>query len=880
MSNWSLNGVPGNDPNRPARTTRLTWFATSWVVCVVLGSFACAEAASPVVYRDAGMGTLSGDPGDLLTLAGEGLDGDCEVVYSLPSTGATVAAPPSALPTTDSEQSGRLRVVASGNAPRSITVQLADPMVSHGAYLIWVRNSAGEWSSPALLNFPKANWVSPSFAYETQRIAGLPRELRIIGRDLNTTRGAVASLRLVGPRTLTLTATPLAPGDGSLGKYGFVATLPDRLPPGSYSVEFRRGDGIAAVLESQRFVVLGDPAAPRDFVVSSYGCMPDSAQDSTGCFLAAAADATRHNGRIVVPAGTWHLANPSQPGVTSEGIVLSKGVGMAGPPGGTASIVRDEAWGGARPAFVLAGGNRLSNLRFTDSARYAADNGSAFVQVGLAYQPADFTTVDDIQITHVVFDRTFSAIGDGGRPIKRLFLTNNVFGSYGYGLFIEGKGGNVRQPFLVSDSVVRFNQFYPGSLFDKGRFLGPIASQVAAADRLDFSDNLADGSSGSYLYDPAHDARGWRGVFFFALRGNVEHVLVAANTVTCAGDKTGDGEAIVVDNNHNAAAFDAAANVESVSGTRMQLNRAFHQRFETNALPDDYYVGHFVQIVQGKGLGQVRRLKHYDKGAHASIEIDREWEVEPDETSKVVVSRAANDVLFVANHVDHRLPLCSKANNKRPSGGAVSFYANMIDSAIDGNALFDSSGILLAHQYITPDAVNIEPEVMFEYGIQVRNNLIDGEYGWESDQSWSGIQLGYAASPDPRYPPPIAAFSQTIAHNTIVHADARQGGAIALFPSWYEGPGAAPHRWQVIEGPLIYGNRILDIMGSAASSSSRWSGGAISTPRVGIRLADHLIWHATLHDNVCTRVSQGLMDAAEHTVKVCGPRDARSCDCP
>ena len=81
----------------------------------------------------------------------------------------------------------------------------------------------------------------------------------------------------------------------------------------------------------------------------------------------------------------------------------------------------------------------------------------------------------------------------------------------------------------------------------------------------------------------------------------------------------------------------------------------------------------------------------------------------------------------------------------------------------------------------------------FNFFLEIRDNVIDGEYDWGNDCSRSGIGLGVAAAPWDGAPPPTVGFGNSISHNTIRHADEQYGGAIAQVNTWYAGP--APNRW-------------------------------------------------------------------------------------
>src|SRR5205807_1557161 len=123
------------------------------------------------------------------------------------------------------------------------------------------------------------------------------------------------------------------------------------------------------------------------------------------------------------------------------------------------------------------------------------------------------------------------------------------------------------------------------------------------------------------------------------------------------------------------------------------------------------------------------------------------WDVPPRVGSMLVVSREFWQFYIVDNFVDQRQPLCTKANLNQPSGGKIQFYTQTADSVIEGNRQYDTSGITLGITYVVQDSqLNTGAGVNLESAIEIRGNLINGEYDWASDCSWGGIQVADGAS--------------------------------------------------------------------------------------------------------------------------------------
>jgi hypothetical protein len=163
----------------------------------------------------------------------------------------------------------------------------------------------------------------------------------------------------------------------------------------------------------------------------------------------------------------------------------------------------------------------------------------------------------------------------------------------------------------------------------------------------------------------------------------------------------------------------------------------------------------------------------------------------------------------------------------------------------------------------------------FNSFLEIRDNLIEGEYDWSSDCSHSGIQVGAAATPWEAGPPPTVGFGVSISHNSIRHADAEEGGAIGQ--SNIAGVGPEPHRWPLSDNMLIHHNSISDIDGARAMAIC----GKKSHPRVGIAFPDPATaWHTVLYANSCKNVSVRIGLGGADVVKVCPSSAADSCECP
>jgi hypothetical protein len=826
------------------------------------------------------------EPDELLLIGGYGFSPDDEVVYQASPDGGWAPPTPPDVPGASTAEVGTAPVVNGRDAPYSLTVRMPAAIRSSQPYALWIHTSHGEWSKPVKINDARPLWFSPAYAYATAAVPGLPREIKVIGRNLQHQAAGAVRVRLQGTARYTMTA---ASGAAALEGHVARAPLPANLAPGDYRIQLSR-DGVNWLeVAGQSFTVRPDPRPVDEYAIGDArfgGCRPDDGIDDTACIrLALAAAGLAGHGVVTFGPGNWDLIDSARSG-TAHGLTIPDGVSMRGAGSKATRLRRHAEWnaGGERAAFTLSGHNVVDGFTFSDLQAYQPhDRAASFLQIGDGeHRPSAVGAahaIHDIVITGNEFDKTRVAIADSGEPIDRLVITYNTFGAYFSALQLGGNRFNTAEEYRIDDSVIEHNIFEPGSYLDSDLKSGAIASEIGAARHLDFSENTADGSAIDYLNSP-QDPHGWRAAFFWNLNGNVEETLVAGNTANCTGDKIGDGEAIAYDNNANTFAFTGAPTVITATADGFTVAEPLMKRQNDREVPlDRYYIGHWVQVVGGPGLGQARRIASYATDPatrRTTFRIAPAWDVVPAANrSRVSVGREFWQVLTLGNRVDHRQPLCRKSNRSRDDAGVITMYAQTADSVIEGNEQYDTDGIMLHQAYIVAEhaCADCAMEGSFQSSLDIRSNLIDGKYDWASDCSASGIVTDMVAAPWNDPDPPTVGFGVNVAYNAVRHADGPQGGAIAQTNSWYVGP--EPHRWPLGKDMLIQHNSIADIDGAAASARC-----GAGHSRIGIAFAPAPVaWHTVLYANTCTHVAQPLHGRGVESVLICPSAAVPSCEC-
>ncbi len=815
----------------------------SAAVCLLaLGLHAWPAAAAPqLLALPQFQSPVTGVGNDVLLLAGAGLATSDRVRYrTIPGSGGGPV------------QTGELLPLAQSPVPDGLWVRLPGDLARQSTVALQVVSQSGHSSAELRINDPRPAWFSPARLHQSAGVADLPRTLRLVGRNLPSA-ATQTRLRLIGPADYSL-----RPGQYT-SDVAIDFPLPARLATGRYSLALRIGSNDAIAVPGQTLEVLPDPGdralfAPGD--VEFGRCTPDDDRDDAGCLVRAiAAAAANGGGQVLLSPGRWQLGIG---GTAARELVLPPGVDLIGAGAERTSllIAPPMTTRSLHAALTLAGRNVVRGITFAETRRHEpSDPATAMLQLGLTLEPdaadSERTAATDIVVTGNRFAGAYRAIGDAGRSIERLYVTRNEFGAFETALSLTGNRFNTRNRFRLIDSVIAYNRFEPGGMLDVPNGRGSIASEIGGSLRLDFSSNDADGTSRRYLAPGG--ASGWRAGFFWHLQDSQENLLVSRNIATCSGDLLGDGEAIALDNNANTYAFPAAqpivaATVASVSVSapllRMQNARPIN--------PASYYVGHWLQVVAGVGRGQARRIVAYrtdERTGQTRFEVSPAWDIVPSgPEGRLMVGRTFWQAAVVANNVDHRSPPCRKSNRTGPRGGAITVWAQSLDSLVQDNVQHDTDGISFQQAYSVagPDCPDCASESLLQWFLTIRGNEIHGEYERASDCSRSGIQASHGAAPSAGSNPPVLGYGVSVTGNLVDRADGITAAAISAPLTWHAGPRmGAP--WTLIQGMVIQHNRIL----GQGDPPARVKCATTSMRRTPTRLAPGTVRNSIVDTNEC-----------------------------
>jgi hypothetical protein len=795
--------------------------------------------------------------GAVLMLPGAGLRADDEVHFEQPATGTT----------------GRFDVVATHLVPHALFVRVPAAVVADLPVVVRVRSRADASSAPLVLNDARAHWFSPARVHARAPLASLPRQLRVVGRNLRTGAGDVRIRVRIRPAAAAASGSVLAPA-AATGTASAVAArvvdfdLPTELPLGMHHVEVSADGGGWSAVGEQALTVIADPVPAA--VAWPSACRADDGIDDTPCLLDAVATAARRGGGSVrLPAGVIDLLGGGAD--ARHGVLLPPGVGLEGAGRTRTRIVRGAAWPAA-PLLTVTGGNRIAHLAFEERA--PAGEEAAAIRLGILSPGYPVPPVEDVHVFDTAFAFVERGIVASGAPVHGLVVTGNEFGARRDALLLDADRSRPMARFVVRDSIVRDNRFLPGGYVDCRIGQGTIASQVGASQRLDFSGNEADGRARDYLRPG--ERPGWRAAFFWHLLGPQDDVLVSGNHGSCTADKAGDGEFLAFDNNGNTTPFDGLARgVLAASGTEVEVpvadgGRSWHARWWGAEVADDFYVGHQLFVADGRGLGQVRTISAVARrGGSVRLRVRPDFDVVPDAGSRIVVSRAFNRLLVLGNAVDGRRCAGSNANGLL-RGGAIGLWATSVDSVIAGNVQHDAGGILLQSQFDAGAS-----EAFLQYHTQVADNVLDGEVAVRSACSTGGIQLHHSArtwqgDERPAWVPPVPivqGYGVRVTGNRIRAADGLRGGSIVFADSWHRIDGA-----RMYLGTLIDGNHVADVPRLPATPAvadpcrAGTCGSDAPLRGVAIHIPDAGVVGSVLDANLTPGVPRALFDRGAGTI--------------
>ena len=471
-------------------------------------------------------------------------------------------------------------------------------------------------SAPFVLNEPTSWWVQG----DRGRAASPGGWLRVFGRCLSFDAKAQMALKR-GNDHIEL---PLQQQDS----WSMTASLPEELTPGAYEVLVHNGEGGPAGWRRAGTVDIAlheEVWEDRVFDVVDFGAVPNDRAGDTQALRAALAAAGQNGGGIVhLPRGRYQIHGtleiPPFTLLRGESLELSQlyWPDTQKPP---AALIKGSHNFGVEDLFITSG-NYLSGIvsgRLADPA-----SGRVLIRrVRMRLLRDQYVSAEERLRRHSLPGHALDIEGEFVRVTDCDIVTS-------------GRGGS----FALR---VRYGQVTGNRFIDGG-------GSISGSENLIFENNTVTGGGVSATPLPLYQ----RNIYFAGnrLERNFAH----------------DREAMTLDG--GAHTYQGA--VKNVAGTRLVL--ADEGMAWRNGA--DHWINGGIMVFAGRGAGQLRRIRRIDG---RTVEVDRPWTIEPDDSSLIAISYFRERHLFVGNRIEDATI-------------ALQLHGSLIEGVVAGNTSARAGG--------------------------------------------------------------------------------------------------------------------------------------------------------------------------------------------
>lgn len=490
------------------------------------------------------------------------------------------------------------------------------PETPEGLYIGRVISGVRGPSAPFVLNEPAPWWVQG----DRGRAASPGGWLRLFGRCLSFHAKAQMALKQ-GDNYIEL---PLQQQD----QWSVTAPLPEGLTPGIYEVFVHNGYGGPAGWRRAGTVDIAvheEVWEDRIFNVVDFGAVPNDRAGDTQALRAALAAAGQSGGGIVhLPRGRYQIQGtleiPPFTLLQGESLELSQlyWPDVQKPP---AALIKGSHDFGVEDLFITSGNylNGIVSGRLADPA-----SGRVVIRrVRMRLLRDQYVSAEERLRRHSLPGHALDLEGEFVRVTDCDIVTS-------------GRGGS----FALR---VRYGQI-TGNRFING------GNSISGSENLIFENNTATGGGVSATPAPLYQ----RNIYFAnnRLERNFAH----------------DREAMTLDG----GAHTYRGTVTNVAGTLLVL--ADESMAWRNGA--DHWINGGIMVLAGRGAGQLRRIRHIDG---RTVEVDRPWTIEPDDSSLIAISYFRERHLFVGNRSEDATI-------------ALQLYGSLIEGIVAGNTSARAGG--------------------------------------------------------------------------------------------------------------------------------------------------------------------------------------------
>ena len=606
-----------------------------------------------------------------------------------------------------------------------------------GAYRLWAGNGYG-WSKPVYVNQARPQWLSSNMISPGNIIYLNGKNLD--GREFGAPDQT--GVRLVsGGQAYPAQVTDVNPFSVQFSVYGEV-------PLGEYTVELTNDGILWAPLESgQTLQVKAAPADPlslgvawagefhweRQFNVRNYGALGDGAADDTTAIQTAIQAAKNAGGGMVyLPEGIYAIQGLSLPG----GIALL-GDGMAE----TRLLYRPDVAGKTKQQLNAVtiiqsdsdtgknGRQGIARLTMDIDRTAGADyQPQRYFWLGGPWNPADpaTRTADYLFIKEVqVGERSFNwDEAEGQTGLDSLIYKTNMIMSANEHVLVEdnlflGDNANLTSTYMNRYLSFRNNvidTFY-GNVYVHGLY---TIYEHNSITRAPWEIGMDVSISRQGIYTRANS-------------------YVAHNTIVNTGAYLGDGEMVSAESYNGGTSlygrvdYAGAASLKIIPKTNAAGFPLLGDTFKDPWNPSKKSYGDwYVMIVDGKGMGQSRKITASDKDTR-TLKVEKPWTVVPDSTSLFTVYMPLDNMTFYQNEA-------------RDGSWGFLHYGPTSDTVIAGNTGYNIQcnylSVNLQEVYAEDSADGMDCRVWFNYFNRSENNRFEGA-SWKSGIGGIALNVKY-----------------------------------------------------------------------------------------------------------------------------------------
>jgi len=553
------------------------------------------------------------------------------------------------------KEAKKLNILSTDPRGLVMAVEFSDNYSAEGFYgdriggqVVWVKNADG-YSKPWLVHSATPWWVYPSKTSAGDRV-------RVFGRNISA---KLAVIRKAGD-----TKIQKLPFGGMVhnAMYETEVTLPKDLQPGEYELFLHNGSGGTAGWSNPMKLTIkpADKSVKKYYSATAFGAKGDSHTDDSKAIKRAIAEAGKTRGIVLLGPGCF---------IISETLELPFGVSILGSGSGAttiqvtkanpmrngfpdSAILENNGWlphlkdNGCAPMLWARNNNTVSDL----TLQY--DRGAAF-GILVARCPG---VAEDIHIERIKVyaseqaDNWIPSLPLSWIPLVPIFLAGNTYGlvisdnEFHAWSSIDAQGGGQKekgekhfQAYIGRNRFITFPTGIGNSIFLRGVSETIIESNHATFGIRNFSTQVA----GRHV----------------VLIGNVFESNLAR--------RHNDGELMYESGNSLWRGYAAASDGNSVTVSGKPFNKD---------MADSYIV-----ILDGKGIGQYRRVI---SNTVNKLTFETAWDIQPDETTYMVLGRFNADHLWIDNTEEH-------------NASWTGFWGNNVGIVVDGHIMRDGGGLTL-----------------------------------------------------------------------------------------------------------------------------------------------------------------------------------------